>query len=92
MPKRSSNKTKKERQPPPDENEAARSVLDGIAARTEVDDVVASPPARKNPAAVALGRLGGIKGGPARAASLTPEERQRIAKEAARVRWSQKEK
>ena len=41
----------------------------------------------KNPAAVALGRLGGKKGGPARAKKLTPEQRREIAKKAARARW-----
>lgn len=42
----------------------------------------------KNPAAVALGRLGGKKGGPARAEKLTPERRQEIARQAALKRWS----
>ncbi len=41
----------------------------------------------KNPAAVALGRLGGLKGGKARAANLTPERRVEIAKKAALARW-----
>ena len=41
----------------------------------------------KNPAAVALGRLGGLKGGKARAARLTPEKRIEIAKKAALARW-----
>ena len=41
----------------------------------------------KNPAAVALGRLGGLKGGKARASSLTPEQRKEIAKKAAQARW-----
>ena len=41
----------------------------------------------KNPAAVALGRLGGKKGGKARAAKLTPEQRSAIAKKAAAARW-----
>lgn len=45
-------------------------------------------PAKKNAAAVALGRLGGAKGGKARAAKLTPEERVRIAQSAAAKRWS----
>lgn len=44
----------------------------------------------KNPAAVALGRLGGKKGGPARAAKLTPEQRKEIAKKAAAARWRNK--
>jgi hypothetical protein len=46
---------------------------------------------RKNPAAVALGRLGGLKGGVARAQVLTDIERSEIARRAAQVRW-QKER
>jgi hypothetical protein len=42
---------------------------------------------KKNPAAVALGRLGGKKGGTARAKALTPERRSEIAKKAAAKRW-----
>ena len=41
----------------------------------------------KDPAAVALGRKGGLKGGPSRAASLTPKKRTAIAKKAAAKRW-----
>ena len=41
----------------------------------------------KNPAAVELGRLGGKKGGKARAAKLTPERKIEIAKKAAAARW-----
>ena len=41
----------------------------------------------KNPAAVALGRLGGLKGGKARASKLSPNERKQIASKAARARW-----
>ena len=44
-------------------------------------------PLAANPHAAALGRLGGLKGGPARAAALTPEERRAIARRAARKRW-----
>jgi hypothetical protein len=46
-----------------------------------------APTPEKNPAAVALGRLGGLKGGKARAASLTKERRAQIAKRAATARW-----
>jgi hypothetical protein len=53
--------------------------LDG----TPLDD----PNAGKNPAAVALGRLGGAKGGKARAAALSPRKRKAIAKKAAAARW-----
>ncbi len=41
----------------------------------------------KDPAAVSLGRRGGLKGGKARAAKLTPEQRSEIARRAAATRW-----
>ena len=41
----------------------------------------------KNPAAVALGRLGGLKGGPARAKKLSKKKRSEIARKAAKARW-----
>jgi ABC-type phosphate/phosphonate transport system ATPase subunit len=41
----------------------------------------------KNPAAVALGRLGGLKGGKARAKKLSPQQRTEIARKAAQARW-----
>lgn len=44
----------------------------------------------KNPAAVALGRLGGLKGGAARAKALTKKRRSEIAKKAAAKRWAKK--
>lgn len=46
----------------------------------------------KNPHAVALGRLGGLKGGKARAKKLTPQKRSSIARKAARKRWSKRSK
>lgn len=45
---------------------------------------------KKNRAAVALGRLGGLKGGKARAKKLTPERRSEIAREAAKKRWARR--
>lgn len=42
----------------------------------------------RNPHAAALGRLGGLRGGPARAARLSPKRRREIARAAARARWS----
>ncbi len=45
------------------------------------------PDAGKNPAAVALGKLGGAKGGRARAAKMTKKERSESARKAARARW-----
>jgi hypothetical protein len=44
----------------------------------------------KNPAAVALGKLGGSKGGKARAAKMTPEERSEAARKAAMARWAKR--
>ena len=44
----------------------------------------------KNPAAVALGRLGGLKGGKARAEKLSAAARKRIAAKAAKARWAKK--
>jgi hypothetical protein len=46
----------------------------------------------KDPAAVALGRKGGTKGGKARAEKMTPEERREAARKAARARWDKAEK
>lgn len=46
----------------------------------------------KNPHAVALGRLGGLKGGAARAASLSAKKRSDIAARAATARWEKKDK
>lgn len=71
---------------PRDPNQLAFQIvaeLTGTAAPLPPED--AGPP--KNPAAVALGKLGGSKGGKARAASLTPAQRREIARRAARVRW-----
>jgi hypothetical protein len=48
---------------------------------------VPEPEREKNPAAVALGKLGASKGGQARAAKLTPEQRREVAKKAAAARW-----
>ena len=45
----------------------------------------------KNPAAVALGKLGGAKGGAARAAALSPRKRSMIARKAAQARWGHDE-
>ena len=79
MPKRSS-------KPPADENVAAHSVMERIITKSDPESAPAKPH-RKNPAAVALGRRGGLKGGKARAAALTPEERSQIARRAAETRW-----
>jgi hypothetical protein len=49
------------------------------------------PEDTRDPAAVALGRRGGLKGGKARAAALSPERRKEIAQKAAEKRWGKKE-
>jgi general stress protein YciG len=51
---------------------------------------MASKKTKKNPAAVALGRLGGLKGGKARAKKLTPEQRSEIARQGGLKRWPAK--
>ena len=56
-----------------------------LAARIVEISIAGKP--KKNPAAVALGRLGGLKGGKARKEKLTPEQRREIASRAARARW-----
>jgi hypothetical protein len=72
-----------------DPNVAAFRVMQHVIAMSEGKEPPASdqPPA-KNPAAVELGRLGGLKGGKARAAKLSKRKRTEIAKRAARARWS----
>lgn len=57
-----------------------------IAAKAMIADGV-EPQAEKNAAAAALGRMGGAKGGAARAASLSKAKRAEIAKKAAKARW-----
>ncbi len=58
-----------------------------VGAATEPAKPAKATPPKKNPAAVALGRLGGLKGGKARAAKLSAKKRSEIAKKAARMRW-----
>lgn len=75
MPKRSSKR-------PSDVNALAARIVGEATGQEEPD---AKP--KKNPAAVELGRLGGLKGGKARAAKLSAKRRSEIAKKAARTRW-----
>lgn len=63
------------------------AILIGRIATGEVEDKTVE----KNPAAVALGRLGGLKGGKARAASQTGKQRKTLAKRAAKARWNKNE-
>jgi hypothetical protein len=57
-------------------------------ATQEPQELVQALAKEKNPAAVALGRLGGLKGGKARAEKLSPKKRKEIALKAAKARWS----
>jgi hypothetical protein len=71
---------------PRDANQLAKAIVDlatGEIEETEIHD-------NKNPNAVALGRLGGLKGGKARAKALTAEQRSEIARNAAEKRWKKK--
>jgi hypothetical protein len=70
---------------PHDVNQIAKQIVDeATKAEPPKESHVSN---KKNPAAVALGRLGGLKGGKARAAKLSSGERKEIAKKAARARW-----
>jgi hypothetical protein len=68
-----------------DVNEIASAIVNRTIELADAGDL--ETPKKKNPAAVALGRRGGLKGGKARAAKLTPEERRASAVKAARARW-----
>lgn len=87
MPKRSS--TAK----PLDANEIAFRVLQEAIGEADCAPPVpepVKPPKEKNPAAVALGRAGGLKGGRSRMDAMTPEDRKALAKKAAAKRWQKK--
>jgi hypothetical protein len=82
MQKRSSKK-------PRDVNQLAKSIVDLATGNPITEDVSPIAPTReKNIAAVTLGRLGGLKGGKARAEKLSAKKRKAIAKKAAEARWS----
>lgn len=77
----------------PDHQQIARKVLDTVA--PDADERSAEKPdeqPEKNPAAVALGRMGGLKGGKARAEKLSKARRSEIAKKAAEARWGKKKR
>jgi hypothetical protein len=79
---------------PRDPNQLAHQVfLESIGVSPKFDpaqEPPVVPDPNKNPHAVALGRLGGLKGGAARAAKLAPKKRSQIAAKAAKTRWSKK--
>lgn len=66
-----------------DLNQLAKRIVDAATG----DDPITLKPPQKNQAAVELGRLGGKKGGKARAENLSAERRVEIAKKAALIRW-----
>ncbi len=67
-----------------------RRVVEKIIGEKLTGEPLDDPNAGKNPAAVALGKLGGAKGGAARAAALSPAKRKAIARKAAQARWNRK--
>jgi hypothetical protein len=71
------------RKRPRDLNERARQIVDEATGEAGPE-----PESTKDPAAVELGRRGGLKGGKARAAKLSAKRRSEIAKKAAETRWS----
>lgn len=71
---------------PRDANQLAKSIVD-IATGEAKEDKVDPAVDQLKVAAAALGRLGGLKGGKARAAKLSPKKRSEIAKKAAAARW-----
>lgn len=76
----------KKKKLPKDINALAKSIVD-LATDESPPEKSSSGKPQKNQAAVELGRLGGMKGGKARAEKLTPEQRSEIAKKAAMARW-----
>lgn len=68
-----------------DENVLAKSMVDSIINEIESETLIQKE--GKNPAAVSLGRLGGLKGGKARAKMLSADKRSEIARKAANARW-----
>jgi hypothetical protein len=81
-----SDQAPKRKKRPRDANQLAKAILD--IATGKVADREATPEEQgKDPGAVSLGRRGGIKGGKARAESLSPQQRVEIAKRAAKTRW-----
>lgn len=74
---------------PRDPNQLAKFIV-GVASG-EVQDREPTPEEQgKDPAAVARGRLGGLKGGKARAEKLTPENRRQLSQKAVQARWAKK--
>ena len=80
----------KRTKPPKDPNAAAFQGMQSLLEKLDPDSI--EKPKEKNPAAVALGKLGGAKGGKARAAKLPAKKRNAIAQKAAKARWPKLDK
>jgi hypothetical protein len=70
-----------------DLNVTAFEILNSLVREPPALPIKKKAPPAKNPAAVALGRLGGLKGGKARAKSLSRDKRSQLSKKAAQARW-----
>jgi len=81
----------KKKKRPTDTNKLAFEIVaEATGQEPTKDESIKSPAKEKNPAAVALGHLGGLKGGPARAKKLSKKMRGEIARKAAKARWVKK--
>ncbi len=84
--------TTKKPKRPRDANQLAKFIVD-LTTGDAQEEIPPTPEEQgKDPAAVALGRKGGLVGGRARAAKMTPEERSKAAKKAAEARWNKEKK
>lgn len=82
--------SKKKKKKPADVNLMAAAIVKEATGPEETPKLTNKPESGKNSAAVALGRLGGLKGGKARAEKLSAEKRKDIARKAAEARWKKK--
>jgi hypothetical protein len=76
-----------EKRPPKDPNQLAKYILD-----VTTGDAEKIEPPKKDPAAVELGRRGGLKSAQSRSSRLSPTKRKAIAKKAAKARWATNKK
>ncbi len=75
------------RKRPTDPSQLGKYIVDAATGASDDEKDAVAESEGKNPAAVALGRLGGLKGGKARAKKLSSKRRAEIARRAARARW-----
>lgn len=77
---------KRLRRMPKDWNQLGKAIVDLTTGEIEPEEVP-----EKNPHAVALGKIGGVKGGKSRAKNLSAKKRKEIAKKAAQARWQKRD-